>query len=79
MSTLLHLDSSPLGEASISRHLSNEFVQNWKKANPTEKSFAAIPLPQPFLPSQQPMLQPYTRQPTPLHQSRNSSSPFRTP
>jgi FMN-dependent NADH-azoreductase len=33
MLTLLHLDSSPLGEASISRHLSNEFVQNWKQAN----------------------------------------------
>jgi FMN-dependent NADH-azoreductase len=33
MPTLLHLDSSPLGEASISRHLSNEFVQHWKKAN----------------------------------------------
>jgi len=37
MSTLLHLDSSPLGEASISRHLSNEFVQHWKKANPEGK------------------------------------------
>jgi FMN-dependent NADH-azoreductase len=32
--TLLHLDSSPLGEASVSRHLSAEFVTNWKKANP---------------------------------------------
>ncbi len=32
--TLLHLDSSPLGEASISRHLSAEFVANWKLANP---------------------------------------------
>jgi len=32
--TLLHLDSSPLGEASISRHLSAEFVTNWKLANP---------------------------------------------
>lgn len=37
MSTLLHIDSSPLGEASISRHLSNEFVQQWKKANPEGK------------------------------------------
>ena len=37
MPTLLHLDSSPLGEASISRHLSNEFAQNWKKANPEGK------------------------------------------
>jgi FMN-dependent NADH-azoreductase len=34
MSTLLHLDSSPMGEASISRHLTNEFTQTWKAANP---------------------------------------------
>jgi FMN-dependent NADH-azoreductase len=34
MSTLLHIDSSPLGEASISRNLSNEFVQRWKQAHP---------------------------------------------
>jgi len=33
-STLFHLDSSPLGEASISRHLTAEFVKNWKLANP---------------------------------------------
>ncbi len=32
--TLFHLDSSPLGEASISRHLTAEFVKNWKLANP---------------------------------------------
>lgn len=31
--TLLHLDSSPLAETSISRHLSAEFVRNWKLAN----------------------------------------------
>ena len=37
MPTLLHLDSSPLGEASVSRHLTSEFVQNWKKANPSGK------------------------------------------
>lgn len=37
MATLLHIDSSPLGEASISRHLSKEFVENWKKANPEGK------------------------------------------
>jgi FMN-dependent NADH-azoreductase len=37
MPTLLHIDSSPLGEASISRHLSNEFVDNWKRANPDGK------------------------------------------
>jgi FMN-dependent NADH-azoreductase len=32
--TLLHLDSSPMGDASVSRHLSAEFVRNWKLANP---------------------------------------------
>jgi len=37
MATLLHIDSSPLGEASISRHLSKEYVENWKKANPDGK------------------------------------------
>lgn len=37
MPTLLHIDSSPLGEASISRHLSNEFIQSWKLANPDGK------------------------------------------
>src|ERR1700761_1801421 len=37
MPTLLHMDSSPLGEASISRHLTSEFVQHWKKANPSGK------------------------------------------
>jgi FMN-dependent NADH-azoreductase len=33
-STLLHLDSSPLGDHSVSRHLTAEFVKNWKLANP---------------------------------------------
>ena len=37
MPTLLHIDSSPLGGASISRQLSTEFVQNWKEANPDGK------------------------------------------
>jgi FMN-dependent NADH-azoreductase len=37
MSTLLHLDSSPLGESSISRHLTSEFTQTWKAANPSGK------------------------------------------
>jgi FMN-dependent NADH-azoreductase len=32
--TLLEIDSSPLGERSISRHLTHEFVENWKLANP---------------------------------------------
>jgi len=35
--TLLHIDSSPLGEASVSRHLTREFVLNWKLANPAGK------------------------------------------
>lgn len=34
MANLLQIDSSPLGEASVSRALSGEFVQNWKAANP---------------------------------------------
>jgi FMN-dependent NADH-azoreductase len=37
MPTLLHIDSSPLGDASVSRQLSKEFVQNWKEANPSGK------------------------------------------
>lgn len=35
MPTLLHLDSSPTGDRSVSRALSAEFVKNWKAANPT--------------------------------------------
>jgi FMN-dependent NADH-azoreductase len=48
--TLLHIDSSPLGETSISRHLTAEFVKNWKLANPDgtvitrDVSASAIPL-----------------------------------
>lgn len=34
MPTLLHIDSSSRGEASVSRHLTREFAQNWKRANP---------------------------------------------
>ncbi len=34
MATLLHLDSSPMGAASVSRHLSETFAQSWKKAHP---------------------------------------------
>ncbi len=37
MPTLLHIDASPLGSASISRHLSAEFVRKWKQANPHGK------------------------------------------
>ena len=32
--TLLDLNSSPLGENSVSRRLTGEFVQNWQAANP---------------------------------------------
>jgi len=32
--TLLEIDSSPLGERSVSRHLTREFVESWKQANP---------------------------------------------
>lgn len=34
MATLLHVDSSPLGAHSLTRKLTNEYVENWKKANP---------------------------------------------
>lgn len=37
MPTLLHLDSSPLGDASISRHLSEEFVRHWRRQHPEGK------------------------------------------
>ncbi len=40
MPTLLHIDSSPTGPASISRHLTHEFVQNWKLANPAGQVLA---------------------------------------
>lgn len=49
MKTLLHIDSSPLGGASVSRHLSHEFVQRWQQANPGGKVLTrdlnAIPTP----------------------------------
>ncbi len=34
MSTLLHVDSSPLGAASITRRLTAEYVRSWKQAHP---------------------------------------------
>jgi len=37
MSTLLVVNSSPFHETSVSRHLSEEFVQNWKQSNPNGK------------------------------------------
>jgi len=37
MPTLLHINSSPLYGTSISRQLSDSFVEQWKAANPGEK------------------------------------------
>ena len=37
MATLLHVDSSPLYERSVSRQLSAAFVQQWKSHHPGEK------------------------------------------
>jgi FMN-dependent NADH-azoreductase len=37
MPTLLQIDSSPLGESSISRRLTREFAENWKAAHPDGK------------------------------------------
>jgi len=34
MPTLLHLDSSPMGDASVSRHLSALYAAKWQAANP---------------------------------------------
>jgi len=34
MPVLLHIDSSPMGEASITRELTREFVRRWRNANP---------------------------------------------
>jgi len=34
MPTLLQIDASPVGSASISRHLTAEFTKHWKEANP---------------------------------------------
>jgi FMN-dependent NADH-azoreductase len=37
MPTLLHIDSSPAGDHSVSRALTAEFVKSWKAANPGGK------------------------------------------
>jgi FMN-dependent NADH-azoreductase len=37
MATLLHVDSSPMGDYSVSRHMSETFTAEWKKANPEGK------------------------------------------
>ena len=34
MAHILHLDSSPRGERSISRQLSREFIEGWKRLHP---------------------------------------------
>jgi len=49
MSVLLHIDSSPMGERSISRNLTWEFVNKWRCANPEgwviRRDLAAITIP----------------------------------
>jgi FMN-dependent NADH-azoreductase len=49
MPTLLHIDSSPLGEAPLSRRLTREFVVRWRNAHPDgtviERDLAAINIP----------------------------------
>ena len=49
MPILLHIDSSPMGDASISRCLTREFVERWRCANPQGKvisrDLAAIAIP----------------------------------
>jgi FMN-dependent NADH-azoreductase len=37
MSTLLRVDSSPMGEHSISRKLTSQFTDTWAKAHPHGK------------------------------------------
>ncbi len=34
MATLLHIDSSPMGASSVSRHLSRTYVESWKTSHP---------------------------------------------
>jgi FMN-dependent NADH-azoreductase len=49
MATLLHIDSSPMGEASITRELTRGFVRRWRDANPQgrviERDLAKIEIP----------------------------------
>ncbi len=37
MPTLLHIDSSPMGNSSVTRYLTREFTEQWKLANPGAK------------------------------------------
>ncbi|MFH1842931.1 MAG: FMN-dependent NADH-azoreductase [bacterium] len=36
MATILHIDSSPRGDRSLSRQLASEFLEGWQKANPDD-------------------------------------------
>jgi FMN-dependent NADH-azoreductase len=49
MTTLLHIEVSPMGENSISRAVTAEFLEAWKAANPggtiIERDLAANPVP----------------------------------
>jgi FMN-dependent NADH-azoreductase len=49
MPTLLHVDSSPLGEVPLSRRLTREFVSRWRRINPEgrviARDLAAISIP----------------------------------
>jgi len=49
MCTLLHIDSSPMGEDSVSRRLTREFANRWRAGNPQgrviRRDLAAIPIP----------------------------------
>jgi FMN-dependent NADH-azoreductase len=49
MPVLLHLDSSPMGDQSISRHLTREFTRLWREANPgghvIYRDITRIPIP----------------------------------
>jgi FMN-dependent NADH-azoreductase len=49
MHTLLKVESSPMGEASISRYLTKEFTQKWRIANPqgrvVSRDLTAIAIP----------------------------------
>jgi FMN-dependent NADH-azoreductase len=49
MRTLLHIDSSPMGEDSVSRRLTREFVHQWRAANRQRhvisRDLAAIAIP----------------------------------
>jgi FMN-dependent NADH-azoreductase len=49
MPTLLHVDSSPVGEIPLSRRLTREFVACWRRANPEGKvivrDLAAVRIP----------------------------------